>query len=81
MSEELYYKVRCDKHVFSPYAYCEMCMIRTELQQVIEKATKETNDNLSQIFLAISVLNDCFSKLDKQMIKVNEYLKNLKGDF
>lgn len=64
------YKVRCDKHNFKPYDYCEMCMIRTELQKVKEEAYRNVRSMLSQTHLAISVLNDIAEKHQKQIDEI-----------
>lgn len=61
------YKVRCDKHDLRPYVYCEMCMIRSLLQTIIDDNRKEIKSMIGNTFLSISVLNDCFSKLEKRI--------------
>ena len=68
------YKIRCDKHQFKPIEYCEICWLRNEVQYVIETARKETRFTLAQTSLAISVLNDCFDKLKKQIEELREKL-------
>ncbi len=61
------YKVRCDKHQFKPYEYCEMCMVRSYLQDSIETNRKDTRATLGATHLAISVINDTLIKHEKQI--------------
>lgn len=63
--DPLDYKVRCDKCQFKPYVYCEMCMIRTQLQSTIEINRKETREQLSSLCLTISVIHDILNKHEK----------------
>ncbi len=74
MSEELYYNCRCDKHAFSPHEYCEMCMMRSRLQDTCEKVRKDAQSMLGETWLAIQVLNDCFDKLQRE---INEIKKKI----
>ncbi len=52
------YKIRCDKHAFSKIDYCEMCMLRTQVQACVEKAREDSRRMVANTHLAISVLND-----------------------
>ncbi len=65
------YKIRCDKHQFKPYEYCEMCWMRSYIQEEVEKVRKDSQQILASTHLAIQVLNDCFFKLEKEI----EYIK------
>lgn len=72
------YKVRCDKHQFSPYVYCEICMIRTQLQTYIEEGRKELSRNMASYSLALSVLNDITEKQIKQIDELQIQMKLLR---
>lgn len=61
------YPIRCDKHGFKPYDYCEMCYIKSRLQSIVDQARKEFSSEASQIYLSISVLNDLYDKLEKKI--------------
>lgn len=61
------YPIRCDKHNFKPYEYCEMCYIKSRLQSIVDVTRKEASSTASGSYLAISVLNDCFDKLEKKI--------------
>jgi hypothetical protein len=66
------YPIRCDKHNFKEYEYCETCYMKSRLQSVVEESRKEFDRNNSQMFLSISVLNDCFNALEKRVKKLEE---------
>ncbi len=34
------YKIRCSQHTFTPYVYCEMCMVRSDLQSIKEDVAR-----------------------------------------
>lgn len=72
-SGKFYYPVRCDKHDLKGYDYCEMCMLRSQVQDAVENARKNTQSTLAQTHLAIQVLNDCFFKLQKQLDELSEH--------
>lgn len=61
------YKIRCDKHAFHPYEYCEMCMVRNLLQQSIEKNREETQRMIAQTSLAIHVIHDSIDNIRKKI--------------
>ena len=67
----IYYSVRCDKHAFKPHDYCEMCKIRSELQNVVERSRSEVKAQCSAVALSISELQDLYEKLSIDI----EYLK------
>lgn len=73
-----YYKIQCDKHQFKPYEYCEMCMVRSELQSFIELIRKETKSTLMKTHLAISVLSDGFYKHEKQIKELTDAISERK---
>jgi hypothetical protein len=64
---EFDYKIRCDKHQFKPYEYCEMCWMRSYIQEEVENIRKDARSILGNTHLAIQVLNDCFFKLEKRI--------------
>ena len=66
------YPIRCDKHNFKPYEYCEMCYIKSRLQSVVDEARKTFQGSSSSYHLSISVLNDCFNVLEKRMKNLEE---------
>jgi cytolysin (calcineurin-like family phosphatase) len=69
------YTVRCDKHNLKPYEYCEMCMLRSRVQDTVEDVRKDTQYTLANTHLSISVLNDCFAVLEKRLNKVQNELQ------
>jgi septal ring factor EnvC (AmiA/AmiB activator) len=72
-----YYKIRCSKHAFAPYTYCEMCMIRTQLQDGIEVNRKTVQDACSSTNLAINVIHDILDKLqDHKNRQIDENRKS-----
>lgn len=68
------YKLRCDKHNLQPYVYCEMCWLRNEVFESLNRTRKESLSILGDTHLAINVLNDCFFKLEKQIKVLRERL-------
>ncbi len=81
MNQEELYKVRCDKHTLRPYEYCEMCMIRSLLQNSIEDNRKMTRDMVANTHLAINVLNDCFNKLEKEIKELKQSILETRIQF
>jgi septal ring factor EnvC (AmiA/AmiB activator) len=70
----IYYNVRCDKHAFKPYDYCEMCMIRSDLRVAIDTNRKETQSAIASASLAINVIHKMLDKLQKE---INDFKKSL----
>jgi hypothetical protein len=66
------YKIRCDKHNFKPYEYCEMCMIRNSLQATIESQTEMVERACASMNLAISVIHDCLDNLMSRISKLEK---------
>lgn len=64
---EYEYKIRCDKHNFKPYEYCEMCMLRSEVQACVEKNREMIKNEMSSTALCISVIHDSLDKMNKQI--------------
>ena len=73
------YKIRCDKHQFKPFEYCEICWLRNEVQNAVETARKESISILAQTHLAIQVLNDCFDNLEKRIVSLENEIDYIKG--
>lgn len=72
------YKIRCSQHNFKPYVYCEMCMVRTDLQAIKEDVRRETNSTLAHASLAINVINAILEKHRKQIEHLQIELRLLK---
>jgi hypothetical protein len=72
------YKLRCDKHNLKPYEYCEMCWLRNEVFESVEKARKACQSLVSDTHLAINVLNDCYFKLEKRIDSIMEIMDRIK---
>lgn len=70
------YSVRCDKCQFKPYVYCEMCMIRTQLQNAIEINRETVKSACASIKLSINVINDI---LNAHELMITYALKILSG--
>lgn len=73
------YKLRCDKHSLGTNEYCELCWLRNEVFYAVETARKDTRSLLASTHLAISVLNDCFNKIEKQIVNLNEQVQELRN--
>lgn len=74
--EDFYYKIRCDKHQFKSYEYCEMCVLRMHLQNQIDENYNLIRNMVADTHLAIKVLNECFDKLDKRVdLLIEDYKK------
>ena len=61
------YKVRCSAHNLKPYVYCEMCMVRSDLQVIKDNVRRDTMHTLGQASLAINVIHDILEKHRKQI--------------
>ncbi len=73
------YIVRCSAHNFKPYVYCEMCMLRSDMQSIKENLRREWNHINAQTYIA---LNDNYNLMTEQTKKINELqieIKLLKG--
>ena len=68
------YTVRCDKHQFKPYDYCEMCMVRTKLQHAIETNRKTTESACASMQLAINVIHDVLELHQNQIDLLKGFL-------
>ena len=71
------YKIRCDKHQFKPFEYCEICYLRNEIQSVVEKTRNEAQSILASTHLAIQVLNNCFDNLEKEINYIKGFLDDM----
>ncbi len=71
------YKIRCDNHSFKPYVYCEMCMIRTLLQEAVEKNKKMVESACASMNLTVNVIHDILDKQDKQIKDLKELVDHL----
>lgn len=72
------YTVRCDKHNLKPYEYCEMCMLRSRLQDTVETVRKDTQYTLANTHLSINVLNDCFNVLEKRVAEIEKWIDKVR---
>lgn len=64
---DFYYKIRCDQHNLKPYVYCEMCMMRSSLQETIESTTKMVECACASMNLSISVIHDWLDNMSKKI--------------
>lgn len=60
------YTVRCDKCQFKPYVYCEMCMIRTKLQDAIETNRKTVQHLVASMQLCLNEINSRLGKYENR---------------
>jgi hypothetical protein len=74
MDKEIYpqhvdfnYKIRCSQHNLKPYVYCEMCMVRSDLQVIKDDIRRESMNILGQSSLAINVIHGVLEKHRKQI--------------
>ena len=68
-SVDFEYTIRCSAHNFKPYVYCEMCMVRSQLQTVKEDVMKSANYAIAQAFIA---LNDNYRDLQVHRKRIEE---------
>jgi hypothetical protein len=78
-SVDFNYKVRCSQHNLKPYVYCEMCMVRTELQGIKEETMRQVRFTLAQTSLAISEIHDILTLHRKQIDELQIEIKLLKA--
>jgi len=80
MDNQYQYKVRCDKHGMRPYEYCEMCMIRTQLQETLDICRQEMIQCVSSYNLAHQVYKDVFLKMESQIKTLQEQVNELSNN-
>ncbi len=73
------YTIRCSSHQFKPYVYCEMCMVRSDLQTLKEEVKKSTFETMSASYREIKFLWDKFEKHRKRIDELEIQIKLLKG--
>lgn len=85
MNEDVYpqgvdfnYKVRCSQHNFKPYVYCEMCMVRSELQSIKDEVARETRHMVASCNLNVAVTHDVLEKQAKQIEELKIEIQLLK---
>ncbi len=71
---EIVYKVRCDKHAFAPYDYCEMCMLRSQVQEVIETSRKQIKEMFNGTNLALHLIHKSLAKLEADVDHIKGFL-------
>lgn len=83
MNKEIYpqdvdfeYRVRCSKHNFKPYVYCEMCMLRSQMQSVTEENKRKTQSAVAQVYISINENYDLLMSLRKRVSEL-EVMVNL----
>jgi hypothetical protein len=77
------YRIRCSHHTLKPYVYCEMCMVRSEIQSIKEDFMREARNMISSCLLNINVTNDIMEKHRKQIEELQieiQLLKNISQD-
>ncbi len=75
---EFDYRVRCSQHNFKPYVYCEMCMVRSELQSIKEEVNQETRHMVASAYLNVNVTHDVLEKHRKQIEELQIEIRILK---
>ena len=75
---EFYYKIRCSKHNLKPYVYCEMCMVRSDLQSIKEDVARETRHMVASCNLNVAVTHDIMEKHGKQIEELKVEIELLK---
>jgi len=61
------YTVRCSKHNFKPYEYCEICMLRSKIQNLTEENARKINAAISSLYINQKDTYDLLIKLRKQI--------------
>lgn len=72
------YKIRCSQHNLKPYVYCDMCMVRSELQYLKDYVALETRYMVSSSNLNIAVTHDVMEKHAKQIEELKIQIQLLK---
>lgn len=75
---EFDYRVRCSQHNFKPYVYCEMCMVRSILQDIKEDVHRETRHMVASANLNVNVTHDILEKHRKQIEELQIEIRLLK---
>ncbi len=88
MNEDVYpqgvdfnYKIRCSQHHFKPYVYCEMCMVRSELQTIKDDVAKEARKMLATAMININLTNDILELHRKKIAELEIEIKLLKDSW
>lgn len=68
------YKVRCDKHTFKPYEYCEMCMIRSEMRVAIDTNRKHIEYACGEMNIALREIHKILDIQRNRLIRIVEVL-------
>lgn len=68
-SVDFNYKIRCSAHNLKPYVYCEMCMLRSDMQVLKENIKKDWNHINAQAFIA---LEENYKDIINQTKLINE---------
>ncbi len=72
------YKIRCSSHNLKPYVYCEMCMVRSELQSLKDEVARETRHMVASCNLNVAVTHDIMEKHAKQIEELKIEIQLLK---
>lgn len=65
------YTCRCDKHTYKPYEYCEMCYLRTRVQEAVEDSRKAMQHAVGDLYICISEFYE-FMEKTRARLKVLE---------
>ena len=72
------YKIRCSSHNLKPYVYCEMCMVRSELQAIKDEVARETRHMVASCNLNVAVTHDIMEQHAKQIEELKIEIQLLK---
>lgn len=64
------YTCRCDKHTLKPLEYCEMCWMRTRVQNVVEDARKAMQSAVGNLYICIAEMHDFMDATQKRLMKL-----------
>jgi len=73
------YKIRCSAHNLKPYVYCEMCMLRTQVQEVKEETDRRVSFTLAQSYIALNDMRDIVDRHSKQIAELQIEINLLKS--
>jgi hypothetical protein len=62
------YTIRCDKHQFKPFEYCEICWLRTRISNIESDARRAMQSAVGDLYICIAEFQD-FMALTRQRLK------------
>jgi hypothetical protein len=77
-SVDFNYSIRCSSHQFKPYVYCEMCMVRSNLQDIKMDTMRSVTHTLSQSYICLNEMIDKIDRINKIVAEMQIEINLLK---